>query len=198
MYTPPKTHNVLLAKATARYAQALTRAKIAEPSFAPHACNVFCVPKKEKVPETLQEIEALSEEALLKTYRIVMAFFQANANIKTTNHTVSSLRDEVLSTRPNMISSSLDLFQAFFQMVVDPKCRDYLSFHVPGLGALLRLCRAPMGLIPSSSLLTGLLYHIKDKEKLEAMSNYQDDINIDTPSYDITDEEQLAIPEGAQ
>ena len=194
MYSPPRNHNLLLSAAAARYARCLMSAKIAEHSFSPHAANMFCVPKKERLPSTIRELEDLTDEQFLKTFRLVHAFIKLNENLRTSNHTVSSLRQSIRSTRPNMIYSAVDLFQAFFQLLVDPASRDFLAFHVPSLDALLRLCRAAMGLATSSQLLCGYMLRMKENHQLRSACNYQDDVNIESEGWDIVDPDDYELP----
>ena len=194
MYTPPRNLNLLLSAATARYARILMEARIAEHSFSPHAANSFCVAKKEKLPQSLRELECMDNATFLSTYRIVHAFIKLNDNLKTSSHTVASLRQSVLNSRPNYLYSSVDLLQSYFQIVLEPKSRDLLAFHVPGLNALLRLCRPAMGCATSAQLLAGFLFRFKEVHDLDSLETYHDDLTIGSPSWDISDMKDYELP----
>ena len=189
MYSPARNLSLLISKATARYVKILNEAKIAEHSFSAHAANSFCVPKKERLPKTIEELDELDTPTFLSTFRFVQAFIKLNANLKVSNHSVSSLRQTILETRPNMIYSSVDLFQSFFQMVVDPKSRDFLSFHVPSLTASQRLTRPPMGLNASAQLLAAYLHRVAELDKLDNISRYYDDLSVCSLGWDVDEEE---------
>ena len=195
MYSPSRNMNLLLSKATARYMKILVKAKIAEHSLSPHAANTFCVPKKEKLPETLEELDQMDDATFLATFRVVQAFCKLNQNLCPSNHSVASLRENILTCRPNMIYSNLDLLQSFFQLVVEPLSRDLLSFHAPGTAATLRLTRPAMGMSASSNMLAAYIYRIRIMEELEALKTYHDDANVVSEGWDI-DEKSLDDLEG--
>ena len=191
MYTPARNLNILLSHATARYARILRDAKISEHSFSEHCANSFCVPKKEKLPKTIWEIDNMDTVQFLSTFRLVHAFMKLNDNLKVSNHSVASLRHSIIRTKPNFVYSNFDLFQSFFQMVLDPPSRDYLSFHVPGLDATDRLTRPAMGLKASSQLLSAYLHRIRHTEGLDSLTSYHDDIWLGSPSWDINDKDHV-------
>ena len=194
MYSSPKNLNILLSEATANYAKILVKAKVAEPSFSPHAANSFVVGKKEKLPTSIAEIRALPDERFLATYRLVHAFIRLNQNLLVSNHTVASLRTSILGSKPNRIYSSVDFLQSYFQILVSPECRDLLAFHCTGMDALLRLCRLAMGLSTSAQLLAGYMYRIKVDHHLEdCLDSYHDDVNLDTPGWNLSRDE-LEVP----
>ena len=129
MYTPPKNYNLLISAATTRYCELLRKARICEFSYSRHACNTFCVAKKEKLPNSLDQLGDLTDLGFLKTYRIVHSFLELNKNLVVSNNTVASLCNEVQNSKSNQIYSQQDLWQGFFQTVVHWKCRDLLAFH---------------------------------------------------------------------
>ena len=117
------------------------------------------------------------------TYRLCMDFRKLNAVTKKDAYPLAYMNGILDKLRCARFISTIDLSQAYHQVPLNKKSREYTAFTVPGLG-LLQFKRMPYGLTNAPATFQRLLDRIITPDMEPYAFAYLDDIIIATETFE--------------
>ena len=138
---------------------------VVEPARSKYNSPIFAVMKKNGGVRLVQDFRALNTQTYIDKYSM---------------HDIEGCMNQI-GRSGSRIFSTLDLTAGFWQMLLEPRCRPYTAFTVPGLGQY-QWITSPMGLLGCPASFQRLMEAVC--KGLDNILVYIDDLLVHTDTHD--------------